>query len=164
MDMRDRILHIVRTYPGLHLREVARQADTSLNLVQYYVQRLQDDGLLELMLQDNKVRLFPPDLRREDRLVLGTIRDKRRIRIVMTLLDQGTAAHAHLARSCKMGKSTLSFHLAALVDAGVATKDTDGYGITDTKRVRALIDRYPPTADAADRLAHLWESVYGSRR
>ena len=43
-NTRDRIRAIVVQFPGLHLREIARQMDISLALVQYHIPRLVEDG------------------------------------------------------------------------------------------------------------------------
>ena len=159
--MRDRLLQLARNFPGLHLRELARQADTSLNLVQYHIQKLQDEGFLEIALAGGKVRVFPPDLRAEDRTVLAILRDKPRLRITMHLLDGGAMSHGDLVRRVKMGKSTLSFHLRQMEDAGVVHTADEGYGLANEQQVRVLLDRYPPTQDAVGRMAEVWEAVYG---
>lgn len=159
--MRDRLLQLVRDYPGLHLRELARQADTSLNLVQYHVQRLQDDGALDIALAGGKVRAFPPGMKAEDRALLGALRDKPRLRIAMHLLDGGAMSHGDLVKRLKMGKSTLSFHLRQMEEAKILAKTPAGYGLMDDKKVRSMLETYPPTQDAVDRMAGVWNAVYG---
>ena len=123
MDMRAKILHIIRDFPGLHLRELARQADTSLHLVQYHAQRLQDEGDIEMSLEGGKVRAFPPGLSRPERAILGALRDKQRARIVLTLLEQAPVSHGDLVKRLKISKSTLSFHLRNLEDQGVIDRE-----------------------------------------
>lgn len=159
--MRESILRIVREFPGLHLRELARQADTSLNLVQYHVQRLHEGGYVDLSLEGGKVRVFPPDIRGKDRVLLACLRDRKRLRIAMVLLHGGPATHGTLAAEAKMGKSTLSFHLRSMEEAGCIITSDDGYALADRQAVRVLLDRYRPTPDAADRLAGLWGAIYG---
>ncbi len=160
MDVRERILQLTRDYPGLHLRELARQADTSLNLTQYHLQRLEGDGHIEIGLDGGKVRVYPPDLRKADRPILAILRDRKRLRIVMQLLE-APATHRQLAEGLRMGKSTLSFHLKHLVEADIAEVVDHDYRLKDAKRVRQLLDKYRPTPDIADRLADVWKRVYG---
>lgn len=159
--MREKILGLVRDYPGLHLRELARQADTSLNLVQYHVQHLEADGLVELALQGGKVQVFPPDIRKAERVTLGHLRNRNRLRIVMVVLENGPVPHGAILYHIRMGKSTLSFHLRDLEEAKVVEKADGGYVVPDEKNVRALLGRYPPTPDAADRMGELWTAFYG---
>lgn len=159
--MRQRILRLVQTYPGLHLRELARQADTSLNLVQYHLQRLQEDGKVEIALGSGKVRVYPPGLPVADRRVVACLRDRKRLRVAMALLGQQAQSHGVLAASLKLGKSTLSFHLRQMEEDGVVTSDEHGYSLRDPDRIKAVLTGFPPTPDAADRLADVWRNVYG---
>lgn len=159
MDMRAKIRQLILDFPGLHLRELARQADTSLHLVQYHAQRLQDDGDIHISLEGGKVRVFPPELSKVERAVMGALRDKQRSRIVLTLLEEGELAHGDLVRRLKIGKSTLSFHLRTLVEQGVVQRD-EGLRLRDEAAVRDLMGRYRSTPDAADRMAGIWGSIY----
>lgn len=159
MDMRAKIRQLILDFPGLHLRELARQADTSLHLVQYHAQRLQDDGDIDISLEGGKVRVFPPGMSKMDRAVLGALRDKQRSRIVLALLEHGELAHGALVQRLKIGKSTLSFHLRTLMDQGVVDRD-NGVRLVDGAAVRNLLERYNATPDAADRMAGIWGALY----
>ena len=158
--MRDRIVKLVAAYPGLHLRELARQADTSLHLVQYHVQRLQDEGLLEVALDGGKVRVFLPGERRADRGAVGCLRDRKRLRIALVLLEHQVLSHGQLAARLKLGKSTLSFHLRLMEEAQLLQSGPQGYRLVNPGRTKALLERCPPTPDASDRLADVWHAMY----
>lgn len=159
--MRERILRLVRTYPGLHLRELARQADTSLNLVQYHIQRLHDEDKLDISLEGGKVRVFSPELAKQDRRAVACLRDRKRLQVAMALLDAQPQSHGALATALKLGKSTLSFHLRQMEEDGLLQSDGDGYALRDPARIKHMLDSFPPTPDAADRLADVWRRVYG---
>ncbi len=159
MEMRARILDIVRTYPGLHLRAIARQGDTSLNLVQYHIQALSEAGDVELGLDGGKLRAYPPGIDTLERRLLGALREPKRAQILTHLLDHA-ATHAELSRGLKIGKSTLSFHLAYLAEAELVEKG-DAIRLADPAMVRRVMSKHPRTPDAADRLTALWGKLYG---
>lgn len=158
MAARDEILNIIRNYPGLHLRAVARQADTSLNLVQYHVQGLSDAGEIELGLDGGKVRAYPPGLPTRQRQLLGALREPKRAAIISHLL-QGPSSHADMARALKIGKSTLSFHLSYLAEAGIIER-ADAVSLANPEAVRDVMAQYKQTPGAVDRLTSLWGKLY----
>ncbi len=158
MDMKARVLDTVRTYPGLHLRALARQADTSLNLVQYHLQGLVDDGQVELALDGGKLRAYPPGLSVAERRLLGALREPKRAQI-LTRLMSGPTTHGELVRGLSIGKSTLSFHVSYLVDAGLVERGDD-IRLASVADVERAMTRFRPLPDAADRLTSLWGKLY----
>lgn len=157
---RNRIRALVLQYPGLHLREVARQLDISLALVQYHLPALVKAGQVELLDEAGTQRLFPAR-GRSAREAIAALRDKHRLHIVLTLLEEGTMRHAGLCQATGLGKSTLSFHLTRLVEAGIVQRNPDGYALSDPKRTTELLNKNRPTPDMVDRFANLWSDLYG---
>lgn len=158
--MRDRILALVRRYPGLHLREVARQLDTSVALVEYHVPALLDEGLLERLESEGTHRLFPAH-EGFPRQALAAIRDAKRLHIVLCLMEHGAMRHTTLVEKTGYGKSTLSFHLKRLMAAGVVRKKDTEYDLVDAAVTRRLLDRHRPTPDLTDRFGRIWGDLYG---
>ncbi len=158
-DTRTRILHLIRRYPGLHLREVARQLKTSVALVEYHVPGLLENGVIERIEADGTHRLFPAH-EGFPRLALASVREPKRLRIVLALLDQGPLRHGDLAAATGLGKSTLSFHLNRLRSAGVVEKTDQEFFLVDPGVMRRLLERHNPTPDVVDRLGTLWGDLY----
>lgn len=158
--MRDRILALVRRYPGLHLREVARQLRTSIALVEYHVPSLLEDGLIERVEAEGAHRLFPAH-EGFPRPALAAVRDPKRLHIVLALLEHGALRHAALAELTGLGKSTLTFHLKRLVAADVVRKDGFEFCLEDEAVVRRLLERHQPTPDLVDRFSRVWGDLYG---
>ncbi len=155
-----RLLAHVRQYPGLHQRELARQLEISLALVQYHAKALVQEGAIIQEELEGTTRFFPAGMV-TDRQTLIALRDKRRLHIVLHLLEHGTVRHTELADATDMGKSTLSFHLRRLEKARVVRKGADGFALADAAAVRRLLDEHQPTPDLLDRFADLWSDLYG---
>lgn len=166
LEMRRRIVDLVRSFPGLHTREIARQLDTSVTLIEYHLPILLDAGLVSESRADRYQRLFPTDRRspsEADRRRLGLLRDRTALHVTLHLLDRGTAEkHRDIAAALGFGKSRLSFHLRKLEAAGLVGKDADGcFFVVDRKATLRLLVENRPTPDMQSAFADLWTKLYG---
>lgn len=165
LAIRRRLYAVVREYPGIHVREAARQLGTSMALVEYHLALLRDHGLVTVSKDDGYARLYPteaPSPREEDREQVGVLRQRLPLRITLTLLDDGPAKHKDLADGLGLGKSTLSFHLRKLEAAGLVARGEDGaFAVKEPDRVLRLLLAFPPTRDLRQAFADVWLSLYG---
>lgn len=159
-DTRSRIRAIVVQFPGLHLREVARQLGISLALLQYHLPALLEKQQVQLINDEGTQRLFPPSMV-GNRRGLSALRDKHRLHIVLRLLENAPLRHAQLVEATSMGKSTLSFHLRRLEGAGLLINAEDGYRLVDPEGTQQLLEKHRPTPDLVDRFAKVWGDLYG---
>ncbi len=167
LDIRRRIYATIQAYPGLHVRELARQLETSVALVEYHLAILGQNGLVRVERDERYARLFAkgdaaaPSARERD--ALGALRAKLPLQITLYLLDQEEAVqHKRICDDLGLGKSKLSFHLRKLEAAGVVRKSADGrFEPADRARLLALLLAYQPTPDMRTEFADLWASLYG---
>jgi predicted transcriptional regulator len=169
LEMRRRLYALVQAYPGLHIREAARQLDTSIALVEYHVAILRENHLVREERDDRYVRLFASPRgdgpSEAERRVLRVLRERLPLRITLALLDRdGPAQHKTLCEELGLGKSKLSFHLRKLEEAGVVRKDADGrFLVAQRSRILALLLSYQPTPDLREEFADVWLSLYQRR-
>lgn len=167
LETRRRILAAVREYPGLHLRELARQLDTSVALVEYHVPFLVDAGLVRAETDQRYQRLYPlgeaVPLSKRDRRWLGLLRERLPLQVVLHLLHPDcTGRHKDIADRLGMGKSKLTFHLQKLSRAGLVEKTGEGtFHLVDAARVSRLLLENKPTPDLREEFAGLWLDFYG---
>ena len=165
LAIRRRLYAVVKEYPGIHVREAARQLGTSMALVEYHLALLREHGLVSVSKVDGYARLYPTDSPAPspgEREQVGLLRQRLPLRITLTLLDDGAAKHKDLAESLDLGKSTLSFHLRKLEAAGLVGRDAEGrFAVKDAPRVLRLLLAYPPTRDLRQAFADVWLSLYG---
>lgn len=166
LEMRRRVLAAVQQYPGLHVREIARQIGTSLALVEYHLRLLEAADLVEVQRTDRYVRVYTrqtagPDA--AERTVLALLREKLPLRITLHLLDtEEPLKHGDIAVALGLGKSKLSFHLRKLEAAGVVQRNPDGaFAIVQPRRIERLLWTYKPTPDLREEFAKTWLSLYG---
>lgn len=163
--MRRRLLALIRRYPGLHVREAARQLGTSVALVEYHVPFLLQAGVVEEERDERYQRLYPVGeghrLTAHDRAVVALLRQATPFRVTLVLLERGEARHRELAEELGVGKSTLSFHLKKMERRRLVEKTGGGaYRLCDPRRTSGLLLAHQPTKDMKDDFADLWASFY----
>ena len=168
LDVRRGIRNIVEAYPGLHLREIARQADTSEALATYHLDALEAAGLVQAVTGAGFKRFFPLEASapaEEDRELLGVLRQQTPLHIALYLLDKGSATPGDIARELKVAKSTTSYHVAELRAIGLLEDGPKGdVRLADPKRVGRLLLAWEPTDTMTARFARLWHAFYRQRR
>jgi predicted transcriptional regulator len=168
LDMRRSIRNLVEAYPGLHLREIARQAGTSEALAAYHLEALEQAGLVEGVVAAGFRRFFPleaPAPAEEDRELIGVLRQETPVHIALYLLDKGAATQGDLARELGVAKSTMSYHVGGLRAIGLLEENAEGrLRLVDPKRVGRLLMAWEPTDNMSTRFARLWAGFYRRRR
>jgi predicted transcriptional regulator len=170
LEMRRRLYALVQSYPGLHIREAARQLETSVALVEYHAAILRDNGFVRQERDDRYVRLFAVAASSEgpteaERVQLKLLRERIALRVTLHLLDQdGPVQHKAIAEALGLGKSKLSFHLRKLEAAGLVHKTPEGlFAVRERSRLLGLLLAYKPTPDLREEFGDLWLSLYGDK-
>lgn len=167
--VRQRVYDAVRRYPGIHLREIERQTGVSAPLTQYHLRKLVDEGFVELHEQGGYARHYPTAkgksarVEPEDLPLVGLLREEVPLHIVLLLLDKGPLTHAQLVEELGNAKSTVSYHLAKLADAGIVERESGktALRLADRERMYRLLLAYRPTPGLLDAFADLWGDLYG---
>lgn len=123
---RARILRCVLDRPGIHLREVEREAELPLGQVLYHLDRLERMGILVSARDAGFRRYYPAhDVGRGEKRFLAALRHEVPRRVLLHLL-QAPANHKEIQDTLGLAPSTLSFHLARLLASGVLTRRREG--------------------------------------
>lgn len=169
VEMRTRIFDLVHRYPGLHLREIQRRAATSAALVEYHLNLLEKWGLVKSTREHGRRRFFPARspriaLSKEDQRVISLLRQRIPLGIVLSLLEGEQATHGELAASLGVHKSTMTYNLQKLTEAGVVLPAQADVGRTlmlqDREQVLALLRAYEPSPDLIGAYAQLWGNLF----
>lgn len=168
-DTRARIYDAVRRYPGIHIRGIERETGLSAQLVLYHLKRLTDDAFVELNEQGGYTRYYPTSKGKSaavtpaDMPLIGLMREEVPLHIALLLLDNGAMTHGDLVVATGVAKSTLSYHLAKLAEAGVVEREGGGstkLRLVDRDRIYRLLLTYRPTEDLLDAFSTLWRDLY----
>lgn len=162
----------VRTYPGLHLSEIARQLGIPTNHAKYHLRRLEKDGLVSSLKEDGYWRFFPRadgsvgtrDLvDREEKRLLAMLRRPNPLHITLHLLSAGEATHGELTEALDVAGATAHYHLQRMEDAGMLERRPDGrrvyYALARPDEVARLLERYEPPDELVAGFLDAWEDV-----
>lgn len=163
----------VEGFPGLHLREVARQCGMDANHAKYHLGYLEKHGLVSSKEEGGYTLFFP---RREgplgaqeavdagDKAVLALLRQPVPLHAVLVLLDRsGDVAHADLDAALDVSRTTIHYHMAKLEKAGVVASRREGrervYRLVDHDRILALLLRYRPPDSLVAGFLEAWDAL-----
>lgn len=166
--VRAAVYDAVRQYPGIHLREIERQVGEAAQLVSYHLRKLAEEGFVEVREADHFSRYYPTSKGKsasvlpQDQTIVGLLREERVLHIVLLLLDEGPLTHTELVERMGIAKSTASFHLAKLAEAGVVVRreGSTKLRLADRARMYRLLLAYKPTPNLVDHFADLWGNLY----
>lgn len=168
LTTRRRILRLVEEFPGLHLRELARQAGTSEPLAGYHLANLVADDIVEAVTEGGFKRFYVrsgPQPSERDRAILELLRHAAPLQIVVFLLERDGATHPEIAEETGLSKSTVTYHLHRLRGASLVEHVPTGAGfqVREARRIESLLLRWEPPRDITDRFERLWRSFYRRR-
>ncbi|MEM3852273.1 MAG: ArsR family transcriptional regulator [Methanomassiliicoccales archaeon] len=169
LETRKSIYEAVRKYPGLHLRELARQLDMSVPLVDYHLSFLERHGLVTGIMDAQFKRYYPRDplgaksktdtLSSEQKRIVALLRQRIPLQIVLYLLNKGNARHKEMVPLMGISPSTLTHHLNKLLRRNVIEKVGDeGFRLVDAAGIARLLMTYsPPPGTLSESFAKLWD-------
>jgi predicted ArsR family transcriptional regulator len=149
-ELREAIAEHVRSRPGVHFNELARNLDIATGQAQYHLRRLRkrDDLVTEKL--RGRTHYFPDGYDPWERRAVALFRQETTRGIIAHALECGTPAAADLARDLDIARSTVSWHVSTLVEAGLAEKTYDSRGrvhvrLTHPDETRRLLEQVTPT-------------------
>jgi len=118
-DVRRRVHEHVRSNPGVHFNALARNLDIATGQAQYHLHRLgRNDEVVAERIR-GRTHYFTPEYDPWERRVLALYRRETTRDILVLLLEAGVLPAAELAERLDLARSTVSWQLDSLSDAGV---------------------------------------------
>jgi predicted transcriptional regulator len=121
-DTRDRVGDRVRADPGVHFNELVRGLDLAPGQVQYHLRRL--EWVVEADLY-GQTHYYPPEYDEGERRALALLRRETAADVVALLLETGALPATEVAERVGIARSTLSWHVDRLTEAGLVGEERD---------------------------------------
>ena len=115
---RTRIKLVVSQKPGLHLRELQRQIGLSFSSTRYHVDKLAKEGEIDRVEDNGYSRIYPPGIDQKDKILLSLVLRETDYKILSSILKEDSISQQRLTELTKLAKSTVSEHLATLLELG----------------------------------------------
>jgi len=159
---RVRIKLLVSLQPGLHLRELQRQIGLSFSSIRYHVTKLAKEGEIDRVDGNGYSRIFPPGVDSAEKILLSLVRKGTDHKILSCFLKERSLSQQRLTDLTRLAKSTISVHLATLLESGVvrtkAGEERKIFELTDRAKIETMIDQYPHVlSKATHRFIDLWD-------
>ncbi|MFQ5910178.1 MAG: winged helix-turn-helix transcriptional regulator [Thermoplasmata archaeon] len=163
LENRKRIFDYVSRYPGTYLREILKELELEMGVLEYHLNYLEKKGLLSSEM-DGRLRRFyvREKVAFLDRRLLGLMRQRiPRMIAIRALLESGVSFES-LKDELEVSKSTLSFHLKKMRNLGILRERREGrrsiYSISQEDEVARILITYKSSFldDLVDRFAEVW--------
>ncbi|QKY21527.1 helix-turn-helix domain-containing protein [Halolamina sp. CBA1230] len=153
-EVRDRLLEHVRDHPGRHASALGRELDLATGQLQYHLRRLRREDRVVADDRYGRTHYFPPGYDERDRERIALAR-RETARAILAALLSGETPAADLADRLGIARSTLSYHVDRLSEAGLVDERRDECGRvhlspSDPGTTESLLATVDP--DASDRL------------
>lgn len=159
---RARIKLLVSFQPGLHLRELQRQIGLSFSSTRYHVDKLARDGEVDRVKEKGYSRIYPRGIDSKDRVLLSLVRRKADHKIISCFLAENSLTQQRLTEVTGLSKSTVSEHLATLLELEVVRIRAGGeqrtFELAEPAKMNGLMRRHPVVLEKATRrFVDLWD-------
>lgn len=135
-DTRERVRAAIESDPGVHFRGLVRELDLAPGQVQHHVRRLRRADDVVATDHRGRTHYFTPAYDERERAAIAALRRETARDVVAHLLERGESDPSDVADAVGVARSTLAWHVDALVDADVVEKRR-----VDGNRVRlTLVD------------------------
>lgn len=135
-ETREQLRRHVEAHPGVHFNALVRRLGLAPGQVQYHLHRLVDADTVVSDELYGQTHYFPPSYDARERRTLALARRETARDLLVYLLECDEAPAATIADDLGLARSTLSYHLDRLVDAGLVAERRDSRG-----RVHAALTR-----------------------
>ena len=149
-DTRGVVREHVEAHPGVYFNELTRDLDIATGQAQYHLRRLRDSGAVDSEALRGRTHYFPTGYDPWERRTIALLRRETARSIIVTALEEREPSASDLAEELDVARSTVSWHVSALVDADVAEKVYDQRGrshirLTRPDETRRLLDEVTPS-------------------
>lgn len=160
---RIRIFEFIRTHPGSHLREIKRELNLGMGVIQYHLYGLEREQKIISRRRGLHKRFYTTQVFGDRQLeILDTLSQETDRDILLFLIQNPDATQKELSEYLKISAASINWHMRRLSDTGIVEAKRDGvnvrYLVRDNQaEILALLRSYHPAVWErwADRLANI---------
>lgn len=147
LDIRKRIIDIIKNKPGIHFREILREAEIAMGELEYHLHILEKLNIISKTATSYYTRYYPAyELGIDDKRIMELLRQEMLREILLFIISMENPSHGDIAKEFGLIKSTTSFYLDKLLKKGIINKEKSGrnviYTVNEPQRILRLILLY----------------------
>ena len=163
-NSRVRVKQLISLAPGVHLRELQRLLGMSFNSTRYHVDKLTTAGEIIRIEEGGYSRLYSAGIGEAERAIFTFLRRETDRKILASLVADPILSNKQLCEQTNLAKSTVSEHLAGLMQAGIVktrqvTENFVAYELEQPEQIQFLLRSQNPSLlkKASERFIDLWD-------
>lgn len=120
-DLRIRVVDIIASEPGIHLRGIRRALGCAMGALQYHIAQLESDGEVVSVRTGNARHFFVSTFSDDARVLhlASVLRNPTVSAIVRACMDASPVTQAQIGRALSIDKSLVAHYVRSLLDADV---------------------------------------------
>jgi predicted transcriptional regulator len=160
---RTRIFEFIRTHPGSHLREIKRELNLAMGVIQYHLYGLEREQEIISRRRGLHRRYYATHVFGDRQLeILDTLSQETERDILLFLIQNPDATQKELSEYLRISPASINWHMRRLSDTGLTEAKHDRTNVRylirdDRAEILALLKSYHPAVwdRWADRLANI---------
>lgn len=161
------IFDYIRRNPGAHLRQIKRELNLAMGVLQYHIYRLQKEGRIISKRTGLYKRFFPNFVFGESQKeILSVLSQETEREILLFLLQNPWATQNDIVRFANITPATANWHMKRLLKSGLVVDKHEGQNVRyhlkgNAEEVLILLRTYHPSLWErwADRLADTFNTI-----
>lgn len=149
-EVRGIVREHIESHPGVYFNELTRNLDIATGQAQYHLHRLLDSDAVVSEEVRGRTHYFPAGYDPWEQRTIALLRRETAREIIVCALESNPPSASELTEKLDVARSTVSWHVSTLVEAGVAEKVYDQQGrshvqLTRPEATRQLLDEVTPS-------------------
>ena len=160
---RTRIFRFIRAHPGCHLREIKRELNLAMGVIQYHLYGLEREQEIISRRRGLRKRFYTTNAFGDRQLeILDTLSQETERDILLFLIQNPDASQKELSDYVRISPASINWHMRRLSDIGLVETKHEGVNVQylirdDRAEILALLRSYHPAVWErwVDRLANV---------
>jgi predicted transcriptional regulator len=168
---RTQIFAFIKTHPGTHLREIRRQLNVAMGVIQYHLYALERERKIVARRRGLHKRFYSAFVFGDGQLeILDVLSQETERDIVLFLIQNPSATQKQVSEYAGISPATVNWHVRRLLDSGLLAAKREGSNVKyqvqgDQADIITLLKSYHPMVwdRWADRLANVLTEISEAR-
>ncbi len=169
-EIRKKIYMLLGQNPGLHLSRIAELLEMSVPSVDYHLLNMERNGEIFAMKGEKgyykRYYLEKSEQEKPEAIIFEIISKKVPLKIILLLIKYRTLQHKEILEHLNIASSTLSYHLAQLIENGIVfvqfRGEEKGYSLQNQEEIIRILKRYEVHIEfhlALEDFKDLWDGL-----
>jgi len=144
LGIRKKLMEIIKNKPGIHFREILREADIAMGELEYHLHVLEKMEIISKVTNTYYTRYYPAyELGTEEKKTMSLLRQEMLRDILLFIIQEENPGHGDIAKEFKLVKSSVSFYIDKLLKYGIIEKEKSGrqvfFRVKEPQKILRLI-------------------------